>query len=409
MYEFPFGAGQQLNLNWIINEIITIHKQLDPDYELPNFDTAFPYMNLNTLNLDWILRELKAIKDLAPTEDATLLKMVANALLAETYDAATQYNVDDIVYRDNEKRLFKCISAMPAGGEAWDSSKWVEIDVGEVLTDLLVNGGTANAVTNVRYNDHKIQQEINGTYSDVITIEDTPTDVIDRLPSSKAVYNLNGAINSKLIYVTGTISSSKLYIDDANITANMCPVSCEIVPAWNVLSNYTITATAGRITFSGISFKDSSSMNVSVVLGTAKSNVTSRTFLRPTQKMGLAVGDGIEIIDTDHFEYGVAGSFSGLFILNGMLGGSITLRCKSTPTTLGAVFRFNFKTSANAYVPCYVSNSAWNYDVPMVKRAYYSNNSGDATDPNSYITLNGATGIQEGQFLTFIFAHSVSR
>ena len=195
MYEFPFGAGQQLNLNWIINEIITLHKQLDPDYELPNFDTAFPYMNLNTLNLDWILRELKAIKDLAPTEDATLLKMVANALLAETYDAATQYNVDDIVYRDNEKRLFKCITATPAGGEAWDNSKWVEIDVGEVLTDLLVNGGTPNAVTNVRYNDHKIQQEINGTYSDVIVIEDTPTNVSDRLPSSKAVYNLNGAIN----------------------------------------------------------------------------------------------------------------------------------------------------------------------------------------------------------------------
>lgn len=66
MYEFPFGAGQQLNLNWIINEIITLHKQLDPDYELPNFDTAFPYMNLNTLNLDWILTELKALKELAP-------------------------------------------------------------------------------------------------------------------------------------------------------------------------------------------------------------------------------------------------------------------------------------------------------------------------------------------------------
>ena len=161
MYEFPYGAGQQLNLNWIINEIITLHKQLDPDWDLPQFDTAFPYTNLNTLNLDWILRELKAIKDLAPTEDAQLLKMVANALIANTYDATTQYNVDDIVYRDSDNRLYKCITATPAGGEAWDSNKWVEIDVGEVLTDLLVNGGTANAVTNVRYNDHKIQQEIN--------------------------------------------------------------------------------------------------------------------------------------------------------------------------------------------------------------------------------------------------------
>lgn len=195
MYEFPFGAGQQLNLNWIINEIITLHHLLDPDWELPNFDNAFPYMNLNQLNLDWILRELKAIKDLAPSEDAQLLKMVANALIANTYNATTQYNVDDIVYRDDERRLYKCISATPAGGEPFDVNKWDEVDVGGVLTDLLVNAVT-NVVTNVRYNDHKIQQEINGTYNDVINIEDTPTNVSDRLPSSKAVYNLNGALSS---------------------------------------------------------------------------------------------------------------------------------------------------------------------------------------------------------------------
>lgn len=225
MYEFPYGGEQQLNLNWIINEIITLHKRLDPDYELPNFDNAFPYMNLNQLNLDWILRELKTIKDLAPTEDAQLLKMVANALIANTYDAETQYNVDDIVYRDNEKRLFKCITATPAGGEPFDSTKWLEVDVGEVLTDLLINGGTANAVTNVRYNDHKIQQEINGTYSDVITIEDTPTDVSDRLPSSKAVYALNGAVKDKVIYyrnqtLTPASNAQILRIDDTAITGD---------------------------------------------------------------------------------------------------------------------------------------------------------------------------------------------
>lgn len=240
MYEFPFGAGQQLNLNWIINEIITLHKQLDPDYELPNFDTAFPYMNLNTLNLDWILRELKAIKDLAPTEDAQLLKMVANALLAETYDATTQYNVDDIVYRDNEKRLFKCITATPAGGEAWDSNKWVEIDVGEVLTDLLVNGGTANAVTNVRYNDHKIQQEINGTYSDVIVIEDTPTNVSDRLPSSKAVYNLNGAINAITPLDTTPTSGSAKGITSGAVYNALTPLQAKTI----YTGNWVATATS---------------------------------------------------------------------------------------------------------------------------------------------------------------------
>ena len=265
MYEFPFGAGQQLNLNWIINEIITLHKQLDPDYELPNFDTAFPYMNLNTLNLDWILRELKAIKDLAPTEDATLLKMVANALLAETYDATTQYNVDDIVYRDNEKRLFKCITATPAGGEAWDSSKWVEIDVGEVLTDLLVNGGTANAVTNVRYNNHKIQQEINGTYSDVIVIEDTPTDVSDRLPSSKAVYNLNGAIND----VQGQISA---YVETGNTSSRAYAVGKYLI--WKGV----LYRVKQAITGSGVPFTPNTNIVATTVTDEYQYNLQNAAF-----------------------------------------------------------------------------------------------------------------------------------
>lgn len=136
MYEYPFGNEQQLNLNWIISEIINIHKALDPDYEAPTFDNAFPFMNLNALNLDWIIRELKTIKDLAPTEDADLLKMVANALISETYDTTKQYNVDDIVYRDVNNRLYICKTATPVGGEPWTNSHWQEIKVGDVLTDL---------------------------------------------------------------------------------------------------------------------------------------------------------------------------------------------------------------------------------------------------------------------------------
>ena len=66
MYFQPYGDEQQLNLNWIINEIINLHKQLDPDYETPSFDQIYPYSNLNRLNLDWVLSELKALKELAP-------------------------------------------------------------------------------------------------------------------------------------------------------------------------------------------------------------------------------------------------------------------------------------------------------------------------------------------------------
>lgn len=224
MYEYPFGNEQQLNLNWIISEIISIHKALDPDYEAPTFDNAFPFMNLNVLNLDWIIRELKTIKDLAPTEDASLLKMVANALISETYDASKQYNVDDIIYRDEDNRLYICTTATPVGGETWTESHWQEMKVGDALTNLIVN-----AVTNVRYNNGKIEQEINGVYSDVIEIETEPTNVTNKLPSSKAVYDLKGAING--IYNAGTTTHNdcnnfiKGFVKVAPETANL-PESC---------------------------------------------------------------------------------------------------------------------------------------------------------------------------------------
>ena len=237
MYEFPYGGEQQLNLNWIINEIITLHKRLDPDYELPNFDNAFPYMNLNQLNLDWILRELKAIKDLAPTEDTQLLKMVANALIANTYDAETQYNVDDIVYRDSDNRLYKCITATPAGGEAFDSSKWVEVDVGGVLTDLLNSvvtppapynsnpamDGTASAGTSTQYarGDHVHPKDtarvpttrtVNGkALSSNITLNasDIPNDSnVTGDNTDDALNNLNGAITNAEGQITANIQTN---------------------------------------------------------------------------------------------------------------------------------------------------------------------------------------------------------
>lgn len=134
MYEYPFGAGQQLNLNWIISEIISIHKSLDPDYVAPVFDNTFPFTNLNVLNLDWILKELKDIKELAPSEDAKLLKMVANALIAATYDPDGLYSVNDIVYRDDEKRIFVCINDTTGD---WNAADWFETNVGMALTALL--------------------------------------------------------------------------------------------------------------------------------------------------------------------------------------------------------------------------------------------------------------------------------
>lgn len=82
--------------------------------------------------------------------------------------------------------------------------------------------------------------------------------------------SLKSSLNSKIVRVTGTISSSQLYVTDANVTTDMIPISCEFGTPSNVLSNYTInTNTAGRITFTGITLGGSTT--VDVILGIPKS------------------------------------------------------------------------------------------------------------------------------------------
>ena len=66
MYNYPYGDNQQINLNWIISEIIALHQRLDPDYTAPTFTQIYPFSDTQQLNLDWILTELKALKELAP-------------------------------------------------------------------------------------------------------------------------------------------------------------------------------------------------------------------------------------------------------------------------------------------------------------------------------------------------------
>lgn len=70
--------------------------------------------------------------------------------------------------------------------------------------------------------------------------------------SAAEVANLNAAINSKALRVTGTISASTLYIANASITTDMVLVECVFGTPSNVQSDLTWnTDTAGRLAFSG--------------------------------------------------------------------------------------------------------------------------------------------------------------
>lgn len=143
MYFQPYGDEQQLNLNWIINEIINLHKQLDPDYETPSFTQVYPYSNLNRLNLDWVLSELKALKELAPEPTPELdIQAVAEALVALPFDSDTSYQIYDFISKDGE--IWRATEAIAAGG-VWDETKWFKTKIG---TDLAVLERWINAINN---------------------------------------------------------------------------------------------------------------------------------------------------------------------------------------------------------------------------------------------------------------------
>lgn len=168
MYFQPYGDDQQLNLNWIINEIINLHKQLDPDYETPSFTQVYPYSNLNRLNLDWILSELKALKELAPEPTPTIdIQAVAKALVALPFDRNTSYQIYDFISRDDE--IWRATEAIAAGGE-WDSSKWFKTKIGTDLSVLerwinTINNSLTSEIQARQDADTALQNTINGLTS----------------------------------------------------------------------------------------------------------------------------------------------------------------------------------------------------------------------------------------------------
>lgn len=228
MYNYPYGDNQQINLNWIISEIIALHQRLDPDYTAPTFTQIYPFSETQQLNLDWILAELKALKDLAPTPPPTeLIDEIGQALIAGAYDAETSYQKNDYIVQDG-----KVYRANAATTGTFDPTKWNEVMLGNdlaiitrwadatntflnslaasnVANDSSVTGTTVKdaldtlktatdaAVTDVKYNAGYLKKTIGGTDSNIIQIEDSPTNDSTKLPSSKAVYNSNAAITEE--------------------------------------------------------------------------------------------------------------------------------------------------------------------------------------------------------------------
>ena len=144
MFQYPYGDEQQLNLNWIINEIIQLHKQLDPEYSEPSFSQIYPFSNTAQLNLDWILDELKKLKELAPVVPPTEeIDEIGQALLAGAYDAETEYQKNDYIIQDG-----KAYRATEATTGIFDSTKWREVKIADDLAIITRWSNATNTYLN---------------------------------------------------------------------------------------------------------------------------------------------------------------------------------------------------------------------------------------------------------------------
>lgn len=181
----------------------------------------YPAGNAQQLNLDWVLNKIKELENRIGSSGgggSADLEEVANALISLSYDSSKSYDVNDVVFQPLTGKLYRCNTAIGAGGEAWNAAHWDEILVAPTLTNLVKAVSTMSSddvfnnsnvtgthltealnalVEDIRYNNHYIQQKKNGVYSNVIPIEDTPTNNSSRLASSKAVYNVDNAIADK--------------------------------------------------------------------------------------------------------------------------------------------------------------------------------------------------------------------
>lgn len=256
MYFQPYGDEQQLNLNWIINEIINLHKQLDPDYETPSFTQVYPYSNLNRLNLDWILSELKALKELAPEPTPTIdIQAVAEALVALPFNRNKSYQVYDFISRDGE--IWRATEAIVAGGE-WDSSKWFKTKIG---TDLAVLERWINTINNSLTSEIQARQDADTALQNTINAL-TSADISDDSDAGGATVkaslnNLKGSITSKLFTKTVTFSTSAITstnpILDSKFTADTRLVNYQFINSSNqetgdVLADLTTNTASGSCT-----------------------------------------------------------------------------------------------------------------------------------------------------------------
>ena len=132
---------------------------------------------------------------------------------------------DEKILADDLSTLESRVYSLSAENVRFDETEtYTNGTVGEAILNLIQGGGVA--VTNVFYNAvaHAIQKTINNQSTNVIDVENDPTNSENKLPSSKAVYNIKNMVE---------VSNSNAHSDGNKLWINESTGSEVQVPLWS--------------------------------------------------------------------------------------------------------------------------------------------------------------------------------
>lgn len=232
----------------------------------------YPYGDSQQLNLSWFLstfRELyEYVQNLDPGEssmDAILSRFTAPYDGTKSYTAGQYCIYDGKIYKANKN------TTGSFNQSDWDAALPVD-EIDTLRQDIAGLAGDVedlgdDAVTEITYSPGTSAQPGSlsrtraGQSTEVLSVDAEPTENSNNPVKSGSVYDelteLKGAINAKLIKLTGTLPTRangtlRTWSNVNGITEDTFVVSAKFTIPDSILSNITVTKDTGSVVISGI-------------------------------------------------------------------------------------------------------------------------------------------------------------
>lgn len=228
------------------------------------------------------------------------------------------------------------------------------------------------AVSTIRYNDnnnHKLQKTINGTTTDVMTVDTEPTDGSMNPITSDAAYELKGSLtqnNSNIAYVENGNTASRNFIWNDYVVVNG--------QLYKVKTNIS----------QGDTFTVGTNIETAYAVYGTSGVVVEPTIVEPTY------------FERVSYDTQVIGNF---------LFGSVTLKCIADVTSRPGLVRFNMLAKpAYGWQLGMITADQWARNPSDFARCYCVSNA----STNNRLEIGGVP-MTAGQFITIIIAMPVSK